>query len=105
MDKLSEKSYRQYDYISRYQAFPLYYNSQDEKYIYGTTAQLSQESPYVLHTVKVGDTLDLLALKYYQQPMLYWVICDFNKIQDPYIELQVGEQIKIPTLSTVSFDI
>ena len=105
MDKLIEKSYRQYDYISRYQAFPTYYNTEDDKYIYGTTAQLEQQIPYVLHKVEQNDTFDKLALKYYLNATLYWVIADYNHIQDPYEKLEEGTYIKIPTLSSISFDI
>lgn len=105
MDKLSEKSYRDYHYISRYTSFPYFYNETDNKYIYGTTAQLREDNAYVLHTVTQGDTFDSLALKYYNNPTLYWVICDFNKIQDPYRDLEVGQKIKIPALSSIRFDL
>ena len=37
--------------------------------------------------IKDTDTLDSLALKYYGRPDLFWVIADFNRIQDPYINL------------------
>ena len=40
MDKLINKSYKNYNHFSRYSSFPYYYNVEDEKYIYGTTAQL-----------------------------------------------------------------
>ena len=30
-------------------------------------------------------------------------ICDFNKIQDPYIKLEVGQTLKIPVLSDISY--
>lgn len=104
MEKLINKAYRSYDYISRYAAFPYYFNTGDDKYIYGTTAQLNQDNVgYSLHTVKRGDTFDSIALDYYNSPTLYWVICDFNKIQDPFLKLKEGQKLKIPVLSVVSF--
>ena len=36
---LTQKTYKEYDYVSRYSVFPFYYNRIDEKYIYGLTSQ------------------------------------------------------------------
>lgn len=105
MDALIEKTYRNYDYISRYTSFPYYYHEEDDKYIYGTTAQLEDSIGYVEHIVGKFDSFDSLALKYYNNPTLYWVICDFNKIQDPYQELVMGQRIRIPSLSNITFNV
>ena len=106
MDVLEEKSYKSYEYISRYTSFPYYYHTEDDKYIYGTTAQLEDSIGYVEHVVNSNlDTFDSLALKYYNNPTLYWVICDFNRIQDPYTKLKIGQRIKIPSLSNITFDV
>lgn len=102
-DILTNKSFKSYDYLSRYSSFPYYYNTEDKKYVYGTTAQLSQDTTYTLHKVKQIDTLDSLALEYYNNPTFFWVICDFNQIQDPYIKLEVGTELKIPTLNAVNY--
>lgn len=104
MDRLTDKSYRNYDYLSRYSSFPFYYDTEDERYIYGTTAQLKKDVSYVLHKVKPNDTWDSLALKYYNNPTLYWIICDFNEVQDPFTDLEVDTSIRIPTLSNISFE-
>ena len=104
MEVLQNKAYRSYDYISRYQIFPYFYNSLDDKYIYGTTAQLKDSIGYSIHVVKNGDSFDSIALDYYNNPTLYWIICDFNKVQDPYKKLKVGDKIKVPTLSSISFN-
>lgn len=104
MSILIDKQYKDYYYTSRYSAFPFYFNTNDNKYIYGTTSQLSQGLSYRLYKVKQNDTLDTLALDFYNNPTLYWVIADFNHIQDPYIKLEVGTEIKIPTLSEIVFE-
>jgi hypothetical protein len=31
-----------------------------------------------MHTVRAGDRLDLLAAKYFGDPLMYWLICDAN---------------------------
>lgn len=104
MDILKDKQGRSYEYTSRYSAFPFYYNTEDDKYIYGITKQLGQNTPYTLHELKDYDTVDTLALKYYGRPDLYWVICDFNRIQDPYINLlDRFTSLKIPTISSIYF--
>ena len=105
MEILESKSYRSYDYISRYTAFPYYYNKEDNKYIYGTTSQLRTDVGYSIHIVKKHDTFDSIALDYYNTPTLYWVICDFNQIQDPFTKLKVGTKLKVPVLSAIAFDL
>lgn len=104
MDILKDRQFKTYDYVSRYSSFPFYYNTQDRKYVYGTTSQLNQDITYILYKVKARDTLDSIALDYYNNPTFFWIIADFNQIQDPYTELVEGTQIKIPTLSEVSFE-
>lgn len=103
MDKLTDKSYRSYDYISRYQSFPYYYNSTDKHYIYGTTSQLDDSTSYTLYKTQKNDTFDSISLKFYNSPIFFWVICDFNRIQDPYMTIEEGTFLKIPSLTTIQF--
>lgn len=106
MEVLKNKSYKDnYSKLSRYSLFPYYYHTLDDKYISGTTAYLSDETTYTMHTIKRNETFDSLALEYYNNPTLYWIICSFNRIQDPFIKLKEGEQIKIPSLSNIEYDI
>ena len=105
MDSLKDKSYRTYSYISRYASFPYYYNTRDDKYIYGTTSRLSKDVTFVAHAVIQSDTLDSLAFEAYGRPDLYWIIADFNDILDPTAPLfGKYDVIKIPTLSNVRFE-
>lgn len=105
MNVLTDKTYKLYDYISRYTSFPIYYNNLDNKYVYGTTAQMSDDLTYTVHIVNYRETLDSIAFKYYGNPTFFWVICDFNHIQDPFIDLRVGQRLKIPSLGDIRFDI
>ena len=104
MSVLKNKSYKSYSYISRYSNTPFYYHTKDNKYVTGIASNLDTTTPYQLHTVKNGDTFDNLALQYYNNPTLYWIICDFNNISNPYSELKIGSKIKIPSYSTLVFD-
>lgn len=104
MDVLKDESKKSYPYISRYSSFPFFYHTKDKKFIYGITSYLNEDTSYVAHSVIYEDTLDSLALKYYGRPDLYWVIADFNRIQDPYINLKENfKTIKIPSLSNITF--
>jgi hypothetical protein len=58
----------------------------------------------VSHTVKPEDTLDSLALTYYNNPTYWWVIAYFNKISDPFVKLSLKYSIiKIPSISSIEF--
>lgn len=103
MVQITDKSYKEYDYISRYSTFPYYYNPEDGKYMQGMTGQLNDKSTYVLYKVKQNDTLDTIALDMYSNSTYFWVIADFNRIRDPFKRLGVGSLLKIPTLSNIKF--
>ena len=103
MEILSNKSYRQYTKISRYSPFPYYYHKKDDKYIYGKTSYLRDDTLFTTYVVKRNDTLDSIALEFYNNPTLYWIICSFNIIQDPFKQLKEGQKLKIPALSNIEF--
>lgn len=105
MDTLKNKSYKSFDYISRYTSFPYYYNTLNDKYIYGITSHISKNVSYTIHKVRDYDTLDLLANSYYGRPDLYWIIADFNDISDPFTNIsEKFESIKIPSLGGIYFN-
>lgn len=84
---------------------PFYYNTVDNKYIYGMTTWLKEDTPYVLHEVtKPEESFDYLSYLYYGDPTKYWAICDFNRITNPFQKLEIGDKIKIPTLSEIEFN-
>ena len=70
----------------------------------GITGQLSTSVEYVAHKITQADTLDSLSYYYYGRPDLYWVIADFNRIQDPFIQLYNNyKSLNVPKLSNISF--
>lgn len=103
MEVLTQKQYKTYSYLSRYSPFPIWYNNVDDKYVYSTTRQLNKNTPYIVHVTDDDLTLNELALYYYNNPTLYWVIADFNSIQDPFTIIKAGQKINIPTLSNISY--
>lgn len=104
MDILKNKKYEQYNYLCRYLNVPYYYNTVDEKEIYGIGKNLLQVSSYTLHKVQQDDTLDYLSLKYYNDPTFWWVISYYNNIQDAFIDLKDNyDTLKIPNILTLEF--
>ena len=104
MNVLKDKSSKTYLYTSRYATLPYYYNTLDKKYMYGISKNLTTNTDYVLHNLVDSDSLDSLALKYYGRPDLFWVIADFNNLNDPYIRLvDKMSSIKIPALSGITW--
>ena len=104
MNVLVDQAVRNYDYISRYNSIFYYFNTEDQKYMYGLSKQLSLDNEYALHEVKQGDNLDSLAYKYYGRPDLFWVIADFNRIQDCLTPLWGNyKSLKIPNITRIKF--
>lgn len=104
MDILKDKQYKDYNTLSRYANDPFYYNTLDKKYEYSTTHNLSTNTEYRIHTVQPRETYDSIALKYYNNPTYFWIICDFNRIINPFEHPKIGSHIKVPNLSRLEFE-
>jgi nucleoid-associated protein YgaU len=105
MEKLTDKRSVTFDYTSRYSGVPYYYDTVKNRDVPGIGHQIDFNTSYVLHTVKADDTLDKLALDYYDNPSYWWAIAYFNKINDPFISLSVSyTTLKIPTISSIVFE-
>lgn len=100
---LTQEKTNKHTYISRYNGFKIYYNSNDGKYCNGRTAWLKKQQSYILYVTEKGDTWDNLSLKFYGNPTYYWVILDGNRLLDPFDSVPIGVQIKIPVLSDIEF--
>ena len=100
---LKDKSYKTYNYLSRYSTFPYFYQSVDKKYVYGVTNWLNTDTLYQVYIAQKGDTLDSIALQSYNDPCKYWIIADFNRILNPLITFEGGESLKIPDISNIEF--
>ena len=104
MEKLINKRYNNFDYTSRYTSVPFYYDTETQEDIYGIGTQMSNKTSFVSHEVKPEDTLDALALTYYNNPTYWWIIAYFNRISDPFIQLSKKfTVIKIPSISSIEF--
>lgn len=104
MNILKDKQTKTYQSgLSRYASVPFYYNTVEDKYVYGLTQHLSDKTQYTIHTLKPYDTLESLAQYYYGRPDYYWIIADFNRL-NPFIDLYENLIIiKIPSISYIYF--
>ncbi len=106
MEVLKDKQSKTYPSLSRYEPLNFYYHTLDNKYIYELSKSIRANTEHIKHIVIPTDTLDSLALKYYGRPDFYWIIADFNEIQDPYINIgETYRYLLIPTLNDISFQV
>lgn len=104
MDVLKNKQFESFDYICRYTDIPFYFNTKDGRQVYGLGSNMKKDTAWFGHNVTEKDTLDSLALKYYNNPSYWWVIAYFNDIQDSLIPLKEHfTVIKIPSISSIEF--
>jgi hypothetical protein len=104
MDKLINKRADTYDYLSRYTGISYFYDTKAMRDVAGICKAMKLDTPYISHKLIASDTLDSLALKYYNNPTYWWAIAYFNKIIDPFKPLVSRYTvIKIPNLSGITF--
>lgn len=105
MDILKNKTYLQFDYLSRFTGVPAYYNSQDDREHFGLCKNVNKNASYAVHKVTFDDTLHKLALKYYNNPSYWWLIAFFNDIPDAFVKLSERyTTLKIPNMSAIVFE-
>ena len=105
MNKLTNKQSNTFDYISRYSGIPFYLDTATGREVMGICKQVNFDTPYTLHKLSTDDTLDSLALTYYNNPTYWWAIAFFNKINDPFINLtEKYSVVKIPSISSIVFE-
>lgn len=104
MDTLQNKKYAEFNYLSRYIDIPYYYDTLTDRQVCGIGTNLKNDTEFVSHKVANNDTLHNLALKYYNNPMYWWIIAYFNDIPDAFMKLSDKYlTLKIPSISSVEF--
>ena len=98
MNILTNQSVKTSKYFSRYNGVNTYYNKLDGKYQLALKSWLKQGFDYTRYIVQENDTYDFIALKFYNNPTYYWIICDANKILDPMKEPIPGTILLVPSL-------
>lgn len=104
MDTLTNKRFANFDYICRYIGNPIYYDTVNRRDVCGLNTNINKDISWVAHKVKPGDTLDGLALTYYNNPTYWWAIAYFNNILDSFDCLSNKFTIlRIPSISEIEF--
>ena len=104
MDTLRSKQYASFNYLSRHINTPYYFDTLTGREVFGIGTNMKNNTEYFTHKVTSRDTLEALALKYYNNPTYWWVIAYFNDIPDAFIKLSAKyNTLKIPSISSVEF--
>lgn len=104
MDTLKNKKYLPYDYLCRYSSTPSFYDTLNDREIMGIGSNMQKLNNVYTHKVKKNDTLDSLALHYYNNPTYWWIIAYYNDIQDAFVNLSEHYSVlQIPNISSISF--
>lgn len=106
MNILTNESTKTSEYYSRYNGIAQYYNKHDKKYQLALKSWLKKDFDSISYVVEKGDTFDYLALKFYNNPTYYWLICDANDIVNPFREPEEGDILLIPSLgNNIQFEV
>lgn len=104
MDTLINKHIAHTGYLSRYNTVPIYYDTLEDRKVYGIGQSLDKDVPYVTHKVTEKDTLDSIALKYYNNPTYWWIIAYFNELADAFECLFPKYKVlQIPNIANINF--
>ena len=95
---------RNYPHISRYRNTPRLFDDLFSMYYhrFGQSYDIQNSYSDKFHKVdlRTENRLDLIALQYYNNPMLWWIIAGANNIIDAF-EVPIGTVLRIPALQSV----
>jgi hypothetical protein len=64
--------------------------------------EIPEQRDDLIHKVVSPDRIDLLAHRYYKDARLWWVIAVANAIEELPTELNIGDEVRIPSPRYVS---
>ena len=103
MDTLKNKNYITYNYLNRYTTVPYYYDTLRNMQVFGIGTNLNKNTESFLYVVGRNESLDSIALKYYNNPTFWWVIAYFNDLLDSLEPLEPGTTLRIPAIASIEF--
>lgn len=67
-------------------------------YLYNSLVNFKMKYPVGYYRVRDDDILrpDMISYKAYKTVKYWWLICYVNRIQNPLVDLVVGQQLRIP---------
>ena len=94
-----------YRYVSRYSKIRRIQNNDTGEIFHETYNNYSipEKDSDTFFTVNnaVENRLDIISMKYYKSPIMWWIIAIANNIIDPFSELPTGTVLRIPELTSV----
>ena len=75
-------------------------NGSEYDFLYNTLSRFTMEYPVQYYRIHSEDIMrpDLISYKAYGSVKYWWIICFVNDIQNPIIDITVGNLIKIPNI-------
>lgn len=93
---------------NRYRNCKLYLDTETNLPILGTReiSKIKTRNTDLIHTVQYNESLrlDLLAHRYYNNALLWWVIAQANGLKDPIQGVPPGSKIRIPSIESLYED-
>lgn len=84
--------------MGRYDSIPVIKNSKGKRVYSSVSFPRVEPDPNDLYIItSVGDRLDTLATKYYDNPRYWWVIASVNDLGAGTLAIPPGSQIRIPS--------
>lgn len=100
MEYYTEEKQEKVEYYDRYKNCKLLIDKETgDKYLESFEAETI---PYrvddIYHTVEANEAhrLDLIAYKYYGNPLLWWVLALANEIRNPIVAPAAGDVVRVP---------
>ena len=92
-----------YNYVSRYAKIR---RIQDNNEIFHETYNNykipeSSSDKYVTVNNATENRLDIISVRYYRSPIMWWVIALANNIIDPFTEIPAGTVLRIPAMTSI----
>lgn len=94
-----------YNYTSRYSKIRRIQDDETgeifhETYNNYSIPEKSSDTYFTVDTA-VENRLDIISMRYYKSPIMWWVIAIANNIIDPFSEIPIGTVLRIPELTSV----
>lgn len=91
--------------VSRYRNAPIIVQGQDTYFGPRPTYDASPRSDDRYYDVLPGDNFQRIAYRMLGDSRLWWVVADFNDIMDPFVELEPGSTVRVPSASRLWMEV
>lgn len=94
-----------YSYVSRYSKIRRIQNKKENEIYHETfnnyKIPVRPSDRYITVNNSTENRLDIISVRYYKSPIMWWVIALANDIIDPFAEVKLGTVLRIPELTSI----